>query len=141
LPAEPLPVEPVATVQAEVKTAPVEVPSPVLVPQVAYSYLPYATSYPYYTAIQPQQVSYTFGLPQAVEAPKIIEVPQPVNQVQVAPATYTIESVQPVAIPEVYNIQPTPDAPVEQPAIVSVPILKQYHSQDELGQYNVRSAL
>jgi len=147
---EPLPVEPATPAPVEYKAAPVEVSNQVLVPQVAYSYLPYATNYPYYTAVQPQQVAYAVQAPQyveipqaaiPVEAPKVVETP-----IQYVPSTYTIqtvaapvESVQP-AVPVTYNVEATPAvAAVEQSepqAIVSVPILTQYHSQDELGQYN-----
>lgn len=169
---EPVPVEqvvePVDAAPVEVKAAPVEVSDQVLVPQVAYSYLPYATNYPYYSAVQapqqvtyavqaPQQLAYAVQAPQYVDAPQVVEIPQatiPIEPakaveapIQIAPPTYTIqtvaapvESVQP-AVPVVYSVQTSPALAAVEPepqAIVSVPILTQYHSQDELGQYNVR---
>ena len=111
----------------------------VVVPYVQYVNLPYATSFPYYVA-QPEyqqvvgaavQPAYT----QLVDASvQVAEQPKEANAAEITAAVsqvYTVTADQQVADAPV-----APAVPVAQ-EIISVPILTQYHSQDELGQYQV----
>ena len=115
-----------------VEAAPVVAANNVIVPYVQYAHLPYATSYPYYVAQQayapvvgaPIQAAYAQLVDTAVPA---VEQPKEATAEDMSATTYTVEAAAPVA------------PAVAAQEIISVPILTQYHSQDELGQYKVRN--
>ena len=118
--------EPAAVeVRAEVPAvAAVQPEQSVIVPYVQYSHLPYATSYPYYVG-------------QHAYAP-IVSAPVPIQQVytQLVDAAVPLVEQPKEAAPEetVVAVEPVA-APAQE--IITVPILTQYHSQDEQGLYRV----
>lgn len=111
--ADPVPAE-AAPVVAPVQTA----PQTVITPQVAYSYLPYASQYQY---LLPGRLIATNTIPVAVEVPK----PE-TEEAAVEPAVVVAAAPQPAVAAAV--VQPA----VAVPAVTS----SQYHAQDESGQYS-----
>jgi len=110
-------VSPVATASAEEEAAPVvsAAAAPVVVPQVSYAYLPYASNYGYH-ALPTQYI-------QAAPAIQAAPIAQAVQVVQAAPSVQTSYASQPAAaIPIVHS--------------ETAPISSQYHAQDEFGQYS-----
>jgi hypothetical protein len=97
----------------------------VVVPYVQYVNLPYATNFPYYVA-QPEYQQVVGAAVQPVYTQLVDTTVQVAEQPKEANAEEISATIEPVA----------PAAPVAQ-EIISVPILTQYHSQDELGQYQV----
>merc|ERR1711936_62803 len=99
---------PVATAPAPVVAA---YNTPVIAPQVSYSYLPYATNYGYNVPV--------VAVDQPVSSDQIVPVDQPVE-------TAPVETVAPQAYASgVPIVASTNDA-----------ANSQYHAQDDLGQYN-----
>ena len=146
-----LPVAPVAeapaaevvAVEAKEEPAPVEVKveepavvavkpqQSVIVPYVQYAHLPYATSYPYYV---PQHAYAQHAYAPVVSAPVPVAAPQVYTQV-VDAAVPAVEQPKEASPEEAV----APAEPAQE--FISVPILTQYHSQDEAGAYKVGSFL
>lgn len=128
-----------AVVEVQPEAAPVEVKAEVpvvaavqpqesvIVPYVQYAHLPYATSYPYYAA---QHVAYAqHAYAPVISAPVPVAAPQVYTQV-VDAAVPAVEQPKEATVEEAVAAEP-----VAAQEIISVPILTQYHSQDELGAY------
>jgi hypothetical protein len=124
---------PVAAVNTIVAANTVVAPQQVVVPYVQYANLPYATNFPHYVA-QPA-VQQVVGAPVLTTYTQLVE---PTVQ-QSEPLVEANSEDMTVALAQAYTAeQPTVEAAAPVQEIISVPILTQYHSQDELGQYQVR---
>ena len=124
---------PVAAVNTIVAANTVVAPQQVVIPYVQYANLPYATNFPYYVA-QPA-VQQVVGAPALTTYTQLVE---PTVQQSEPLGEANSEDVS-VALAQTYTAeQPAVEAAAAVQEIISVPILTQYHSQDELGQYQVR---
>ena len=104
-------VSPLATAAAVEEAAPVvsAAAAPVVVPQVSYAYLPYASNYGYHAV--------------------------PTQYIQAAPAIQAVQVVQAApAVETAYASQHAAAIPIIQSE--TAPISSQYHAQDEFGQYS-----
>jgi len=131
-----------AAVEVKAEEAPVvaavEPQQSVIVPYVQYAHLPYATAYPYYAAQHHYAPVYSVPAPVQQVYTHVVDaaVPAPIQQVYTQVVDAAVPAVEQPKEAVVEEAAPVAAVPVEATQeIITVPILTQYHSQDEQGSY------